>query len=167
MLGKEVYIAMAITKTNAMRILDAEKISYSVHTYENKDGKMDGISVAGKIGKEIEMVYKTLVVKDTGNGIYVFVIPVEAELDLKKAAKVVNAKKLEMIAVKDIQKTTGYIRGGCSPIGMKKKYETILDESVNKQSTIIVSGGKIGVQIELAVNNLIQVTEARVEDVIH
>jgi Cys-tRNA(Pro)/Cys-tRNA(Cys) deacylase len=166
-LGKEVYIAMAITKTNAMRILDAEKISYSVHTYENKDGKMDGISVAGKIGKEIEMVYKTLVVKDTGNGIYVFVIPVEAELDLKKAAKVVNAKKLEMIAVKDIQKTTGYIRGGCSPIGMKKKYETILDESVNKQSTIIVSGGKIGVQIELAVNNLIQVTEARVEDVIH
>ncbi|SPT84232.1 ybaK/ebsC family protein [Niallia circulans] len=161
------YIAMAITKTNAMRILDAEKISYSVHTYENKDGKMDGISVAGKIGKEIEMVYKTLVVKDTGNGIYVFVIPVEAELDLKKAAKVVNAKKLEMIAVKDIQKTTGYIRGGCSPIGMKKKYETILDESVNKQSTIIVSGGKIGVQIELAVNNLIQVTEARVEDVIH
>ncbi|MEK4975437.1 Cys-tRNA(Pro) deacylase [Niallia sp. FSL R7-0648] len=158
---------MAITKTNAMRILDAKKISYSVHTYENKDGKMDGISVAGKIGKEIEMVYKTLVVKDTGNGIYVFVIPVEAELDLKKAAKVVNAKKLEMIAVKDIQKTTGYIRGGCSPIGMKKKYETILDESVNKQSTIIVSGGKIGVQIELAVNNLIQVTEARVEDVIH
>lgn len=158
---------MAITKTNAMRILDAEKIPYSVHTYENKDGKIDGISVAGKIGKEIEMVYKTLVVKDTGNGIYVFVIPVEAELDLKKAAKVVNAKKLEMIAVKDIQKTTGYIRGGCSPIGMKKKYETILDESVNKQSSIIVSGGKIGVQIEIEVNNLIQVTEARVEDVIH
>ncbi|MEK4443848.1 MULTISPECIES: Cys-tRNA(Pro) deacylase [Niallia] len=158
---------MAITKTNAMRILDAEKIPYSVHTYENKDGKIDGISVAGKIGKEIEMVYKTLVVKDTGNGIYVFVIPVEAELDLKKAAKVVNAKKLEMIAVKDIQKTTGYIRGGCSPIGMKKKYETILDESVNKQSSIIVSGGKIGVQIEMEVNNLIQVTEARVEDVIH
>ncbi|CAM5374683.1 putative Cys-tRNA(pro)/Cys-tRNA(Cys) deacylase YbaK [Streptomyces afghaniensis 772] [Streptomyces afghaniensis] len=161
------YIAMAITKTNAMRILDAEKIPYSVHTYENKDGKIDGISVAGKIGKETEMVYKTLVVKDTGNGIYVFVIPVEAELDLKKAAKVVNAKKLEMIAVKDIQKTTGYIRGGCSPIGMKKKYETILDESVNKQSSIIVSGGKIGVQIEMEVNNLIQVTEARVEDVIH
>ncbi|WP_303981356.1 Cys-tRNA(Pro) deacylase [Niallia circulans] len=158
---------MAITKTNAMRILDAERIPYSVHTYENKDGKIDGISVAGKIGKEIEMVYKTLVVKDTGNGIYVFVIPVEAELDLKKAAKVVNAKKLEMIAVKDIQKTTGYIRGGCSPIGMKKKYETILDESVNKQSSIIVSGGKIGVQIEMEVNNLIQVTEARVEDIIH
>ncbi len=160
-------MAMAITKTNAMRILDAERIPYSVHTYENKDGKIDGISVAGKIGKEIEMVYKTLVVKDTGNGIYVFVIPVEAELDLKKAAKVVNAKKLEMIAVKDIQKTTGYIRGGCSPIGMKKKYETILDESVNKQSSIIVSGGKIGVQIEMEVNNLIQVTEARVEDIIH
>lgn len=158
---------MAITKTNAMRILDAEKIPYSVHTYENKDGKIDGISVAGKIGKAIEMVYKTLVVKDGGHGIYVFVIPVEAELDLKKAAKVVNAKKLEMIAVKDIQKTTGYIRGGCSPIGMKKKYETILDASVDKQSSIIVSGGKIGVQIEMAVNNLIQVTEARVEDVIH
>lgn len=158
---------MAITKTNAMRILDAEKIPYSVHTYENKDGKIDGISVAGKIGKEIEVVYKTLVVKDAGSGIYVFVIPVEAELDLKKAAKVVNAKKLEMIAVKDIQKMTGYIRGGCSPIGMKKKYETILDASVNKQSSIIISGGKIGVQIEMAVEYLIQVTNAKVEEVIH
>ncbi|UTI44499.1 Cys-tRNA(Pro) deacylase [Niallia sp. RD1] len=158
---------MAITKTNAMRILDAEKIPYSVHTYENKDGKIDGISVAGKIGKEIEVVYKTLVVKDAGSGIYVFVIPVEAELDLKKAAKVVNAKKLEMIAVKDIQKMTGYIRGGCSPIGMKKKYETILDASVNKQSSIIISGGKIGVQIEMAVEYLIQVTDAKVEKVIH
>ncbi|MCB5236347.1 Cys-tRNA(Pro) deacylase [Niallia alba] len=158
---------MAITKTNAMRILDAEKIPYSVHTYENKDGKIDGISVAGKIGKEIEVVYKTLVVKDAGSGIYVFVIPVEAELDLKKAAKVVNAKKLEMIAVKDIQKMTGYIRGGCSPIGMKKKYETILDASVNKQSSIIISGGKIGVQIEMAVEYLIQVTDAKVEEVIH
>jgi len=158
---------MAITKTNAMRILDAEKIPYSVHTYENKDGKIDGISVAGKIGREIEVVYKTLVVKDAGSGIYVFVIPVEAELDLKKAAKVVNAKKLEMIAVKDIQKMTGYIRGGCSPIGMKKKYETILDASVNKQSSIIISGGKIGVQIEMAVEYLIQVTNAKVEEVIH
>ena len=158
---------MAITKTNAMRILDAEKIPYSVHTYENKDGKIDGISVAGKIGKEIEVVYKTLVVKDAGSGIYVFVIPVEAELDLKKAAKVVNAKKLEMIAVKDIQKMTGYIRGGCSPIGMKKKYETILDASVNKQSSIIISGGKIGVRIEMAVEYLIQVTNAKVEEVIH
>ncbi|MED3791398.1 Cys-tRNA(Pro) deacylase [Niallia alba] len=158
---------MAITKTNAMRILDAEKIPYSVHTYENKDGKIDGISVAGKIGKEIEVVYKTLVVKDAGSGIYVFVIPVEAELDLKKAAKVVNAKKIEMIAVKDIQKMTGYIRGGCSPIGMKKKYETILDASVNKQSSIIISGGKIGVQIEMAVEYLIQVTDAKVEEVIH
>lgn len=158
---------MAITKTNAMRILDAEKIPYSVHTYENKDGKIDGISVAGKIGKEIEVVYKTLVVKDAGSGIYVFVIPVKAELDLKKAAKVVNAKKLEMIAVKDIQKMTGYIRGGCSPIGMKKKYETILDASVNKQSSIIISGGKIGVQIEMAVEYLIQVTNAKVEEVIH
>jgi len=160
-------IMMAITKTNAMRILDAEKIPYSVHTYENKDGKIDGISVAGKIGKEIEVVYKTLVVKDAGSGIYVFVIPVEAELDLKKAAKVVNAKKLEMIAMKDIQKTTGYIRGGCSPIGMKKKYETILDVSVNKQSSIIVSGGKIGVQIEMAAEYLIQVTDAKVEEVIY
>jgi len=158
---------MAITKTNAMRILDAEKIPYSIHTYDNKDGKIDGVSVAGKIDKEIEMVYKTLVVKDGGSGVYVFVIPVAAELDLKKAAKVVKAKKIEMIAVKDIQKLTGYIRGGCSPIGMKKKYETILDKSVDKQSAIIVSGGKIGVQIEMAVEQLIQVTDAKVEEVIH
>lgn len=157
---------MASTKTNAMRILDAEKIPYRVHTYENKDGKIDGISVAGKIGKEMEMVYKTLVVKDGGSGVYVFVIPVAAELDLKKAAKVVKAKKIEMIAVKDIQQTTGYIRGGCSPIGMKKNYETILDESVDKLSSIIVSGGKIGVQIEIPVEYLIKVTEAKVEEVI-
>ena len=158
---------MATTKTNAMRILDAEKIPYIVHTYDNKDGKIDGISVAGKIGKEIEMVYKTLVVKDGGAGVYVFVIPVAAELDLKKAAKVVKAKKIEIIAVKDIQKTTGYIRGGCSPIGMKKKYEAIFDKSVDKLSAIIVSGGKIGTQIEITVERLIQVTDAKVEEVIH
>ncbi|WP_312096631.1 Cys-tRNA(Pro) deacylase [Niallia sp.] len=158
---------MAITKTNAMRILDAEKIPYSVHTYDNKDGKIDGISVASKIGKETEMVYKTLVVKDGVSGVYVFVIPVATELDLKKAAKVVKAKKMEMMAVKDIQKTTGYIRGGCSPIGMKKKYETILDKSVDKLTSIIVSGGKIGVQIEIAVESLIQVTGAKLEEVIH
>lgn len=160
-------IRVAVSKTNAMRILDASKIPYQIHMYENKDGKIDGVSVAAKIGKDIKMVYKTLVLKDSGNEIFVFVIPVEAELDLKKAAKVVQAKKVEMIPVKEIQKFTGYIRGGCSPIGMKKKYRTLIDQTATKLEHIIVSGGKIGLQVELGVSDLLVVTEAKLADVIH
>lgn len=138
---------MAQTKTNAMRILDAKKIPYETMTYENKDGKIDGISVAGKIGKNPEEVYKTLVAQGASKNILVFVIPVEAELDLKKAAQAAGEKKVEMVPVKDIQKWTGYIRGGCSPIGMKKEYRTFLDESCQKLDSMVVSGGKIGFQI--------------------
>ncbi|KAB7670646.1 Cys-tRNA(Pro) deacylase [Bacillus sp. B1-b2] len=158
---------MATAKTNAMRILDGAKIPYTIYTYENKDGKIDGISVAEKIEKEVKMVYKTLVLGDASKENYVFIIPVEAELDLKKAAKVVQAKKVEMVPVKDIQKLTGYIRGGCSPVGMKKKYETIIDQTAKELNTIVVSGGKIGLQMELAVSDLVTVTEAMVADVIH
>src|SRR6478752_841100 len=112
-----------------MRILDAKKMTYQMMMYDQEDGKIDGVSVAGKINREPREVYKTLVTQGKSNGIHVFVILVEEELDLKKAAKAAGEKKVDMVAVKDIQKLTGYIRGGCSPIGMKKMYPTFIDES--------------------------------------
>lgn len=156
---------MAQGKTNAMRMLDAKKMTYNVMTYNNEDGQIDGVSVAKKIGKDARIVYKTLVTQGLTRSLYVFVIPVEAELDLKKAAKAAGEKKLEMLPVKDIQKWTGYIRGGCSPIGMKKLYPTFIDESAEEISSIVVSGGKIGMQIELSVEDLQTVAEAVMHDV--
>lgn len=141
-------------KTNAMRILDAKKVTYDVFTYDNKDGKIDGISVANKVGKDPKTVYKTLVAQGNSQNLYVFVIPVEHELDLKKAAKVTGEKKIEMIPVKDIMKWTGYIRGGCSPVGMKKQYPTFIDKSASMLNHIVVSGGKIGIQLELSLKDL-------------
>lgn len=157
---------MAQPKTNAMRILDSQKINYQTYTYDNKDGKIDGVSVAGKINKDVMMVFKTLVAKGTGKNIFVFVIPVERELDLKKAAKAAGEKKVEMLPVKDIQAHTGYIRGGCSPIGMKKQYPTFIDAQAANLETMVVSGGKIGLQIEVAVDSLTAVTSATVFDLI-
>lgn len=157
---------MAQPKTNAMRILDSHKIDFQTYTYDNKDGKIDGISVAQKINKEVNMVFKTLVAKGASKNIYVFVIPVEHELDLKKAAKAAGEKKLEMLPVKDIQAHTGYIRGGCSPIGMKKQYPTFIDEHANNLDTMIVSGGKIGLQIEVAVAKLSELTSATLIDIV-
>lgn len=156
---------MAQGKTNAMRMLDAKKMTYNVMTYNNDDGQIDGVSVAKKIGRDTRVVYKTLVTQGQTKSLYVFVIPVEAELDLKKAAKAAGEKKLEMLPVKDIQKWTGYIRGGCSPIGMKKLYPTFIDESAAEFSSIVVSGGKIGLQIELSVEDLQTVAEAVMHDV--
>ncbi|MFT8321893.1 MAG: Cys-tRNA(Pro) deacylase [Bacillus sp. (in: firmicutes)] len=158
---------MAQSKTNAMRILDSHQIPYEVHTYNNKDGKIDGITVANKINKDVLMVYKTLVVQGSSHAIYVCVIPVAEELDFKKVAKVVKEKKIEMVAVKDIQKLTGYIRGGCSPLGMKKNYQTLIDESAEKLSSIIVSAGKIGMQIELGVMYLKETIDAQLATIIH
>lgn len=158
--------SMSHVKTNAMRILDTKKTPYEVLTYENKDGKIDGISVAEKLGKNPQEVYKTLVVQGTSKNIFVFVIPVEAELDLKKAAKITGEKKVEMIPVKDIQKWTGYIRGGCSPIGMKKEYKTYLDKSCQTLTSMVVSGGKIGIQIVLSPQQLREITGAGIEDAI-
>ncbi|ETI67661.1 Cys-tRNA(Pro) deacylase [Neobacillus vireti] len=155
---------MSQTKTNAMRILDAKKVSYTMKTYDNKDGKIDGVSVAEKIGRDVNEVYKTLVAQGASKNIYVFVIPVAAELDLKKAAKAAAEKKVEMIPVKDIQKWTGYIRGGCSPIGMKKEYQTFLDENCLLIDSIVVSAGKIGVQIVLKPEDLKELTKAEIID---
>lgn len=157
---------MAQAKTNAMRILDAKKVSYDMYTYDNKDGKIDGVSVAEKIGRDPKEVYKTLVAQGASKNIYVFVIPVAEELDLKKAAKAAGEKNVEMLPVKDIQKWTGYIRGGCSPIGMKKEYKTFIDEHAKGLDTIIVSAGKIGVQIVLDPVQLQEVTKADIVPVI-
>ncbi|MFP7298514.1 Cys-tRNA(Pro) deacylase [Neobacillus niacini] len=156
---------MAKVKTNAIRILDAKRIAYEVLTYDNQDGKIDGVSVAAKIGREAREVYKTLVAQGASKTIYVYVIPVESELDLKKAAKAAGEKKVEMIPVKDIQKWTGYIRGGCSPVGMKKEYKTFLDDSCLALSKMVVSAGKIGVQMVIEPKVLIILTKAETIEV--
>lgn len=137
-------------KTNVMRILDKAKIAYQFYFYDHEDGKIDGVSVAGKLGQNVEQVYKTLVTRGASREFYVFVVPVAKELNLKAAAKSVGEKSVEMIHVDEINKTTGYIRGGCSPIGMKKQFRTVIDSSCESLETIIVSGGKIGAQVELS-----------------
>ncbi|MDK0759081.1 Cys-tRNA(Pro) deacylase [Clostridium perfringens] len=148
-------------KTNAMRILDSKKVSYEMLSYESEDGKIDGISVAHKIGVDEKNVFKTLVAQGTSKELYVFVIPVAEELDLKNAAKIAGEKKVEMIAVKDIMKYTGYIRGGCSPIGMKKNYKTFIHESAEDLDFIIFSAGKIGHQIKMNPKDLVNVVEGK------
>ena len=156
---------MGNVKTNAMRILYSKKIEYIVSTYDNKDGKIDGVSVAQKINKNPKEVFKTLVTQGSDRELFVFVIPVESELDLKKAAKVAKEKNVEMIHVKDINKHTGYIRGGCSPIGMKKMYKTFIDISAKDLDIIVVSAGKIGVQVQLKPDDLIKVTSGEFADI--
>lgn len=156
---------MAVVKTNAMRLLDAAGITYTSHTYDASDGSIDGVSVAQKLGEEPERVFKTLVTVGASRNYYVFVLPVENELDLKKAARTVKEKSIEMIPVKDINKVTGYIRGGCSPIGMKKQYPTVVDETAILFDTIIFSGGKIGFQIEMAPDDLFALIGAQACDI--
>lgn len=153
-------------KTNAMRILDKAQINYNTYTYDHSDGLIDGISVASKMGQPLECVYKTLVTKGAGREYYVFVIPVADELDLKAAARSVGEKAVEMIKVSDINMVTGYIRGGCSPVGMKKNYKTVIDNSCEALETIIVSAGKIGHQIELAPSDLIKLTNCTLERIV-
>ena len=151
-------------KTNAMRILDKAGIPYELQTYSPDDG-IDGVSVARKLGQPVEQVYKTLVTKGRG-GHFVFVIPVAAELDLKAAARAVDEKAVELIPVKDINKVTGYIRGGCSPVGMKKQYTTVFDESVLSQPKVYVSGGRIGTQVCCAPADLIKAARATTAKII-
>ncbi len=152
-------------KTNAMRILDKNKVKYRINTYECDEFK-DGISIADMLGQPYERSFKTLVTVGKSRNYYVFVIPIAEELDMKKAAKAVSEKNIEMIHVKEINNITGYIRGGCTPVGMKKNYMTVIHESVNDFDEIIVSGGKIGVQILLSPIDLIQVTGAVTGDII-
>lgn len=136
-------------KTNVMRILDKAEIPYRFYFYDHEDGKIDGVSVAHKLGQNEEQVFKTLVTRGSSREFYVFVVPVAKELNLKAAAKSVGEKSVEMIHVNEINRITGYIRGGCSPVGMKKQFRTVIDESCGKIPTIIVSAGRVGTQVEL------------------
>lgn len=152
-------------KTNAMRILDKNKVPYAVNTYEC-DEFIDGIHIADKLNQPYESSFKTLITIGKSGNYYVFVIPIDQELDLKKAAKAIEEKSVEMIHVKDIHQVTGYVRGGCTPIGMKKPYPTVIHNSAVKYNTIIISGGRIGSQIQLNPEDLIRITQAKVEDII-
>ena len=155
-----------IKKTNALRILDKNKIDYTVYSYDTSDGKNDGLSAAKKNGKDPKIVYKTLVSQGNSKEFYVFVIPVSGELDLKKAATVTKEKKVEMIPVKKLLSLTGYVKGGCSPIGMKKLLKTFIDSSSDKLENIIVSAGKLGMHIEIEPQSLAKVVEAEIQDVL-
>ena len=157
---------MAEFKTNVMRILEKEKVSYVAHEYPDGKEAVDGVTVANLLGQNPECVFKTLVTKGNSGGYFVFVVPVEKELDLKKAAKSVGEKSVEMIPVKDIMKITGYVRGGCSPLGMKKQYKTTFHSSCLENDNIIVSAGKIGYQIDLEPEALIKLSNAQVCDIV-
>ena len=152
-------------KTNAMRILDRNKITYKVNTYEC-DEFIDGVHIAQKLGQSCEMSFKTLVTVGKSGNYHVFVLPVAEELDMKKAAKTAGEKSVEMLHVKDINSVTGYIRGGCSPLGMKKQYATVVDKSAEQFDEIIISGGRLGSQIFLDPNDLVKVTRGKLDDII-
>ncbi len=150
-------------KTNAMRILDQNDISYTIHTYDITDDMIDGVSVAKKCGENPEQVFKTLVTVGNDKNHYVFVIPVAEKLDLKECAKAVGVKNVEMIPQKELLGLTGYIHGGCSPIGMKKKFETVFDETIILFDKIMVSGGRVGTQVEVNVEDLIRITDGKIK----
>ena len=140
-------------KTNVMRILDSLKINYSVHTY-TESGAVSGADVAASLGEDPDQVFKTLVTRAASGTYYVFLVPVSGELNLKKAAQTVGEKKIEMIKSKELLPLTGYIHGGCSPIGMKKQFRTVIDETAQLYDTILFSAGKIGFQVEVAPDDL-------------
>ncbi len=147
-------------KTNAMRILERQRIPYETLTYEC-DEFIDGIHVAEKTGVSCGESFKTLVMEGKSGEYYVFVVPVAKEVDRKAAARAVGEKSVDMIHVKEIQKVTGYIRGGCSPIGMKKQYVTVFDDSAKNFSEIYVSGGKIGVSLKVSVDGLLKASRGK------
>jgi len=157
---------MANNKTNAVRLMDLKKVDYILYEYDAPDGFLDGVSVARATGVEPDRVYKTLVTQGASREYYVCVIPVAYELDLKKAAKHFGEKKLEMIPARDITKITGYIKGGCSPVGMKKPFRTAIDERARAYKRIVVSAGKVGLQMDLPLNSLVEATSAQLADLI-
>ncbi|BCZ28656.1 MULTISPECIES: Cys-tRNA(Pro) deacylase [Claveliimonas] len=151
-------------KTNAMRILDREKVSYTYQTYECSEFT-DGIHVADQLGLPHEQVFKTLVTIGKTGGHYVFVIPIAREIDLKKAARAVHEKSLEMLPLKELTKVTGYVRGGCTSIGMKKPFPTVIQREAQEMEWIYISGGKLGMQLRLSPLDLKKVTSAEFADV--
>ena len=152
-------------KTNVMRTLEQKKIAYTPHEYP-ADGPVDGVSVAAYLNQDPEQVFKTLVTKGAGGGYYVFDIPVAENLDLKKAAKAVGEKSIAMLPQKELLPLTGYVHGGCSPVGMKKQYRTVFDESVLTQQKVYVSGGRIGTQVCCAPADLIRAARAATAKII-
>jgi len=141
-------------------MLEAAEVSFSVHEYDVSDGEVSGVAVAAKIGQEPDRVFKTLVTEGKNTGLNVFVIPSNYELDFKKAALLAGDKYIQMIKSRELEPKTGYVHGGCSPIGMKKQYPTFIDETADIYDTICVSGGRIGLQIELAPSDLAKMTTA-------
>ena len=157
--------ALSQEKTNVMRLLDQKKVPYTPHWYEAPGGAVDGPTVAALTGADPAAVFKTLVTRGSSGGYFVFVIPVALELDLKKAARAVGEKSVAMIRVEEINKVTGYIRGGCSPVGMKKQYPTIFDRRVEDLPAVVVSGGRIGTQIEVEPAALLRLVGAATADI--
>ena len=157
---------MAEQKTNVMRILGQKKIKYTAHEYPHGEDAVDGVTVARMTGRDPACVFKTLVTRGASKGIYVFVIPVAEELDLKKAAKAVGEKSIAMVHVSEINALTGYVRGGCSPIGMKKQYKTVYHSSILSQETVLVRAGKIGQQAELSPADLIGLTRGDTANIV-
>ena len=154
------------TKTNAMRKLDTLHISYTEHQYDASDGHIDGVAVAAKCGLDPDQVFKTLVTEGHSRNYYVFLVPVSCDLDLKKAAKSVGEKSVEMIKLKDLLPLTGYVHGGCSPIGMKKPFKTTIDETAELYDKIIFSGGKIGYQVEISLSELKKAIDFQLADIV-
>ena len=157
---------MAEQKTNVMRLLDQKKIKYTAREYPHSDAPVDGVTAAALMGQDPARVFKTLVARGASKKIYVFDIPAAAELDLKKAAKAVGEKSIAMVHVSEITALTGYVRGGCSPVGMKKQYPTVFHETAAGQDTVIVSAGRIGFQVELAPADLIGLVRGAYADII-
>ena len=151
-------------KTNVMRVLEQRKIPYVPHTYDHPDGAVDGASVARQLGQDPAAVFKTLVARGASGGYYVFDIPVEATLDLKKAARAVGEKSVAMLHQKELLPLTGYVHGGCSPVGMKKLFPTVFHESCLDRETICVSAGKIGFQVEVRPADLIALVRGSTAD---
>jgi len=151
-------------KTNVMRVLDSLKMPYREHYYED-DPTLSGAEVAGLLGEDPDSVFKTLVTRGKSGQYYVFIIPVKAELNLKKAAKASGEKSIEMIRQKELLPLTGYVHGGCSPIGMKKQFPSFLHETAELYDTVCVSAGKVGAQVELAPQDLIQAASLSIADV--
>ena len=152
-------------KTNVLRVLDGKKIAYESHAYD-PDATLTGEQIAGILKEDASSVFKTLVTQGKTGQYYVFVVPVRSELDLKKAAKAAGEKSIAMIKQKDLLPLTGYVHGGCSPIGMKKHFPTFLHESAKDLAKIFVSAGRVGLQVELAVSDLIQVAGCELADVV-
>ena len=152
-------------KTNVMRILDSLKLDYQTHNYTDTDA-ISGLEVASALGQNPDVVFKTLVTEGHSRNYYVFLVPVSCDLDLKKAAKRVGEKSVEMIKLKDLLPLTGYVHGGCSPIGMKKPFKTTIDETAELYDKIIFSGGKIGYQIEISLSELKKAIDFQLADIV-